>query len=307
MTILCAGVALIPAGALAQTQTQQMASDDCQMLEQAVKQNSQTGHVTMDQVRDWQQDQNQQACKKALRDMQAANGQVQRGEQAQITVQQPPARVEIRQPQPEIMVHQPAPKITVEIPQPQITVRMPQIQANVTQAAPQVQVYQPQPQVQVTKPEQQSQVQIQQEGQPQVRYDMEQPQVQIKRAEGQPQVRFEQMQASQESQQQAQGVRVADLKQKGLFNARGERIGDVKQVIVDKDGKTFLIIQQGQFLGLGEREIALPADNIASSGDRLMVRELTDDQIKATPAWQEGATGVRELGDDDTVEIVTAS
>jgi hypothetical protein len=209
---------------------------------------------------------------------------------AQITVQQPPAQVQVRQGQPEIFVHQPAPHIVVEIPQPQITVRMPQVQAQVKQEAPQVQVVQPQPKVQVAQPEQ-SQVQVQSQGQPQIRYDMEQPKVEVRQAEGQPTVRFEQMQAgttdqtsttvattqqknltttdqnkvtvASKSNRLASDIQASKLINTTVYSVANENIGDIKDVVIGRDGKVYgVIIGVGGFLGLGEKDVLVPLDRI---------------------------------------------
>lgn len=232
----------------------------------------------------------------------------------QVTIQQAQPSVTVRQGQPEILVRQPAPTITIDIPQPEIIVRMPPPDVAVAQAQPQVEVNQPAPQVQVIQPEQQAQVQLQrseaqvnvtqpeqqanvqieQTGQPIVRYERAEPQVTINQAEGQPSIRVEQLTAEQAARGQQQAavdnmalrpIPIATLDDMDVINERGEQIGDVEEVLIGPDSKVWVVVGHGGFLGLGEKEIALSTEYLWLQDDKLVVNDLTDEDIKALPKW----------------------
>jgi len=254
----------------------------------------------------------------------------------QVTVQQPQPQVTVRQPQPEIIVRQPAPTVTVDIPQPEIIVRMPKPEVNVAMAQPQVQVNQPPPNVQVTQPQQpqvqvqpgQPQVNLQQTGPsanvqvqenntpPAVRYERAEPKVTINQAQGQPQVRMESADARPQGAPESatseprttgarsdQGMTVARLKTLYLYNARGSRLGDVERVVEAQDRKRFVVVGVGGFLGLGERHVAIPIENVVYRSDRLLLEGISDDQLKSMPAFDRNNRNLREVEGNATVQI----
>lgn len=250
----------------------------------------------------------------------------------QVAIQQAQPNVTVRQLPPEIVVRQGAPTVTVDIPQPEIIVRMPQPEVNVAVAQPQVEVRQPQPQVQVVQPQQpqvevnrsqqaqvsvqpaQPQVTLQQDqAQPQIRYERAEPQVRVNQAQGQPNVRFEQLQPGQEQQAQiqapattgsippaagatdARAFSTRELMDRNIYNLRGEQFGDVERVLIGQGNRGYVVIGHGGFLGLGEKKIMLPLEQIRVQGDRLVMPGLTDDQIRAMPEFNAGAVqGYRE-------------
>ena len=75
-------------------------------------------------------------------------------------------------------------------------------------------------------------------------------------------------------------------------SAADENLGRIVDVIVDKSGQTrAAIIDFGGFLGVGSRKIAVDwnALHFSPGGERTrIVLELTRDQVKAAPEFQEG-------------------
>ena len=67
---------------------------------------------------------------------------------------------------------------------------------------------------------------------------------------------------------QAQGQwLVGNLWDKSVYNAAGKSIGELKDVLIDKDGKvTALVIGVGGFLGLGEKNVAVDYDYLQKNG-----------------------------------------
>lgn len=249
-----------------------------------------------------------------------------RQQQPEIIVRLPPPVITVQQPQPEIIVRMPPPDVNVSMVKPEIQVTMPQ---------PQVQVVPPQqaqPQVRVDGHE--PQVRVERTGEPQVIYQQ---------AQGQPQVRFEPMggqaQASsgnapasqaapaltpQAAQAQLNGgapkagtepqltgalpaatrtIDVAKLEEMILYNAAGEKLGDVEEVVSGPGDKLFVVVAHGGFLGLGEKQVALPVDRVALRGDRLVAEGMSDEQIKAMPAYDDDDQAFKETQGGQTVPL----
>jgi sporulation protein YlmC with PRC-barrel domain len=60
---------------------------------------------------------------------------------------------------------------------------------------------------------------------------------------------------------------VGNLWDKSVYNAAGKSIGDLKDVLIDKDGKvSALVIGVGGFLGLGEKNVAVDFDYLQKNG-----------------------------------------
>lgn len=71
-------------------------------------------------------------------------------------------------------------------------------------------------------------------------------------------------------------------------NSRGDKIGDVNSVYLDRDGKVrSVILGVGGFLGMGEHEVALNWDTLSVAPDgKKLVTSLTKDQLKAMPEYK---------------------
>jgi sporulation protein YlmC with PRC-barrel domain len=263
--------------------------------------------------------------------------------QPQVTVRQPQPEILVRQPAPRVTVDIPQPEIIVRMPQPEVNVAQAQPQVEVRQAQPNVQVTQPaQPQVQVTPAQPQvvqqgatgqPNVTVQPaEGQANVRYERAEPQVTVNQAQGQPTVRMEQAgQPAQGAQTQqpattqtqtaatatqpavtgtvaagagaARQFSVNQLEDMTVYNARGNQLGEVEDVLVGPNNQTFLVVGFGGFLGLGERRVALPLDRFQLQNDRLIVAGMTEDQLRTLPAYTTGAPGYRAAENDFRAEV----
>lgn len=100
-------------------------------------------------------------------------------------------------------------------------------------------------------------------------------------------------------------IKVSRLTDMNLYNAKGEILGDIEQVVRGGDGQASIVIGHGGILGLGEKQVALPIDKVSMNGDRLVARGITDDQIKAMPAWTKGSG--TQLNADQSVSVGTSS
>ncbi|MGO4573293.1 DUF4142 domain-containing protein [Microvirga sp. 2TAF3] len=257
--------------------------------------------------------------------------------QPQVTVNQAQPEITVRQPQPTVTVDIPQPEITVRMPQPDVNVAMAQPQVQVRQPQPQVQIQQPQQQPQVQVERAQPKVEVQQQanaepkvqmqqaqGQPTVHYERAEPRVVVNQPQGQPQVRIERMgegeQAAatpQQQQQQAavsspqatgalpsgQAIAVSRVTDMNLYNARGNELGDIERVVQGSDGKQYIVIGAGGFLGIGERKVAIPTERVAMQGDRLVIQGVTEDQIRSMQPFDNSNRNFRELDKNQQVQI----
>jgi sporulation protein YlmC with PRC-barrel domain len=76
-----------------------------------------------------------------------------------------------------------------------------------------------------------------------------------------------------------------------VTNAAGETIGDINDVLIDKDGKVAaVVLGVGGFLGVGERHAAVTFSSLQltrdANGNPLVRVDVTKDQLKAQPEWK---------------------
>lgn len=75
-----------------------------------------------------------------------------------------------------------------------------------------------------------------------------------------------------------------DVIGKSVYNENDEKIGDINDVVIASDGRsTYVLIGAGGFLGMGEKNVAVPFDRIQRSDDRILLSGYTKDQLKALP------------------------
>lgn len=121
---------------------------------------------------------------------------------------------------------------------------------------------------------------------------------------------FEAVDATGSTGKAAQGDRhaltVSRLKDMNLYNANGDMLGDVEHVVSDGQGRNSIVIGKGGFLGLGEKQVSIPLNNVVMRGDRLVTRDLSDEQIKTMPEWKKGQQQT-ELDPGKTVQVRSAS
>jgi sporulation protein YlmC with PRC-barrel domain len=80
-----------------------------------------------------------------------------------------------------------------------------------------------------------------------------------------------------------------DYVNKDIYNRAGEQLGTIKDVLVGPDGKmTAAIINVGRYLGIGDKEIAVPFSAIqqqrSDSGQRIVI-DATKDNLQAAPIF----------------------
>ena len=79
-------------------------------------------------------------------------------------------------------------------------------------------------------------------------------------------------------------------------NEAGERVGEINEVVLSKDGKVAaVVIGVGGFLGLGEREVAVKFESLRltqdANNDTIVALSATKESLKAAPEWRWSGVG----------------
>jgi hypothetical protein len=90
----------------------------------------------------------------------------------------------------------------------------------------------------------------------------------------------------------ASDISAEDLLNTSVKNAANESIGDVNDVRLDSDGKIgAVIVGVGGFLGLGEKDVALPFDQLTiardANGALVVTSKATKESLQAAPEWKD--------------------
>ncbi len=74
-----------------------------------------------------------------------------------------------------------------------------------------------------------------------------------------------------------------------VVNANGEDVGEVNDIVIARDrDDMFLVVGVGGFLGMGEKDVALPVSDLRISSDNvLLMSEKSEDQLKEMPEYKE--------------------
>ena len=72
---------------------------------------------------------------------------------------------------------------------------------------------------------------------------------------------------------------VADLLEMIVIDAEGNEIGQ-PQAFLEREGEFQMVLPEGGFLGFGEEEVAIPMDRVRLDGDRLVLLEMTEEDIE---------------------------
>lgn len=80
---------------------------------------------------------------------------------------------------------------------------------------------------------------------------------------------------------------VDQIEDMDVYTADGEEIGEVEEVLgTAQDAATAIALEVGGFLGVGEREVIVPIDQVTLQEDRLVV-DMTEEEIEALEDWDD--------------------
>jgi sporulation protein YlmC with PRC-barrel domain len=87
---------------------------------------------------------------------------------------------------------------------------------------------------------------------------------------------------------------VGNVWNKSVYNAAGKSIGDLKDVLIDKDGKVVaIVVGVGGFLGLGEKDVAVDYNYLKNNGgisDKRITIGMTEQQLREAPTFRRSAS-----------------
>ena len=87
-----------------------------------------------------------------------------------------------------------------------------------------------------------------------------------------------------------EAVSIADYYKQNVYDTSDNTIGDVSDVLLDKDGRvTAVILSVGGFLGLGAKYVSVPFNAlrmIEKDGKRYLVMDTTKDALMSAPGYQ---------------------
>ena len=83
------------------------------------------------------------------------------------------------------------------------------------------------------------------------------------------------------------GVRAGELEDMDVYASTGDKIGEVEDVLMTPDGQiTSVSVEMGGFLGIDEKEVAMPIADLSKQGDDL-VADITEEQAETLPVWDD--------------------
>lgn len=82
-------------------------------------------------------------------------------------------------------------------------------------------------------------------------------------------------------------IQASELIDRDVYNENGDEISEVEEVVViDGQPGSFIVLEVGGFLGLGEKEVALPLSEFAMIDDQLVLKaSVTEDDMTKAPAF----------------------
>ena len=100
--------------------------------------------------------------------------------------------------------------------------------------------------------------------------------------------------AASSTQTMSNQISASALLDENVVNAANETIGDVNDVLLDKNGKVAsIIVGVGGFLGIGEKNVALNFDQLKftnNGNDLVVTSDATKETLQAAPAYDMKAT-----------------
>jgi sporulation protein YlmC with PRC-barrel domain len=83
------------------------------------------------------------------------------------------------------------------------------------------------------------------------------------------------------------GYRASKVIGSNVVNEAGDTVGKVDEIIVGPDGKApFVVLSVGGFLGMGDKLIALPYEQMRTDGKKIVLPGATKDSLKSLPEFK---------------------
>lgn len=83
------------------------------------------------------------------------------------------------------------------------------------------------------------------------------------------------------------GYRASKVIGSSVVNEAGDTVGKVDEIIVGPDGKApFVVLSVGGFLGMGDKLVVLPYEQMKTDGKKIVLPGATKDSLKALPEFK---------------------
>ncbi len=83
------------------------------------------------------------------------------------------------------------------------------------------------------------------------------------------------------------GYRASKVLGSAVVNEAGDTVGKIDEIIVGPDGKApFVVLSVGGFLGVGDKLVALPYEQMRTDGKKIVLPGATKDSLKALPEFK---------------------
>ena len=100
-------------------------------------------------------------------------------------------------------------------------------------------------------------------------------------------------------------LKVDDVEDMDVYNGRGEKIGEVDDVVTASAGnQRYIVIEEGGFFGVGEDHAVLPLERFWVQGnDRLVVYGVTEQDIESMDAYRANRRDYKDVDDDEMMAL----
>lgn len=83
------------------------------------------------------------------------------------------------------------------------------------------------------------------------------------------------------------GYRASKVIGSSVVNEAGDTVGKIDEIIVGPDGKApFVVLSVGGFLGVGDKLVALPYEQLRPQDKKIVLPGATQDSLKALPEFK---------------------
>jgi sporulation protein YlmC with PRC-barrel domain len=85
----------------------------------------------------------------------------------------------------------------------------------------------------------------------------------------------------------ATGYRASKVIGASVVNEANDTVGKVDDIIIGQDGKSpFVVLSVGGFLGMGNKLIVLPYEQLKTTGSKIVLPGATAEELKALPEFK---------------------
>jgi putative membrane protein len=86
--------------------------------------------------------------------------------------------------------------------------------------------------------------------------------------------------------QPAQAISLEQLLGSSVVNTKGDQVAKIEDVVLDQTGKYFAVLSVGGFLGIGDKDVAVPLNDLQLGEDEAyLMSAATEDQLKQMPEY----------------------